>query len=200
MNVLSLINSSLEIGYCSTTLSNHCIIRFIIFVSRFHPELWNGFYQLSTFNTPNQWLNVQSYCSAGKIWKTKRGLIVYETLLRLVLISIGYVSPHANSFYSTFPPNQLLDKCNIDIAGSSSECMEATLYKWWNWYCILSIEHTHEFLGITLLSKGRKHILHISNNGKEHGLHSAATCPPHVTGFCRRHPRTRWTKHLRQQS
>ena len=33
-NLLSLINPSLEV-YCSTTFANHCIIRFIRFVSRF---------------------------------------------------------------------------------------------------------------------------------------------------------------------
>jgi hypothetical protein len=34
MNTLSLINPSLEIGYCSTTLSNHDIIRLVRFVSK----------------------------------------------------------------------------------------------------------------------------------------------------------------------
>ena len=33
----SLINPSLEVVYCSTALSNHCIIRFIRFFSRFCP-------------------------------------------------------------------------------------------------------------------------------------------------------------------
>jgi hypothetical protein len=37
MNLLSLINPSLEIDYCSTILSNYCIVRFIRFVSRFYP-------------------------------------------------------------------------------------------------------------------------------------------------------------------
>ena len=37
MNLLSLVNLSLEVVYYSTTLSNHCIIRFIRFISRFHP-------------------------------------------------------------------------------------------------------------------------------------------------------------------
>ena len=36
-SLLNLINSSLEIVYYSTILSNHCIIRFIRFVSRFCP-------------------------------------------------------------------------------------------------------------------------------------------------------------------
>jgi hypothetical protein len=34
MNPLSLINPSLEIDYCSTTLSNHDIIRFVRFISK----------------------------------------------------------------------------------------------------------------------------------------------------------------------
>jgi hypothetical protein len=34
MNTLSLINPSLEIVYCSTTLSNHNIIRLVRFVSK----------------------------------------------------------------------------------------------------------------------------------------------------------------------
>jgi hypothetical protein len=34
MNPLSLINPSLETVYCSTTLSNHDIIRFVRFVSK----------------------------------------------------------------------------------------------------------------------------------------------------------------------
>ena len=71
MNLLSLINMSLEVVYCSTILSNHCIIRFIRFVSRFHSGLWNGFCQLSTFRISNQQSNVQSYCSARKILKKK---------------------------------------------------------------------------------------------------------------------------------
>ena len=36
MNLLSLINSLLEVVYSSTTLSNHYIIKFIRFISRFH--------------------------------------------------------------------------------------------------------------------------------------------------------------------
>jgi len=35
MDLLSLINPSLEIIYCSTILSNYCIIRFIRFLSDF---------------------------------------------------------------------------------------------------------------------------------------------------------------------
>ena len=38
MNLLSLINPSLEIVYYSTTLSNRYIIRFIRFVSQFSPR------------------------------------------------------------------------------------------------------------------------------------------------------------------
>jgi hypothetical protein len=34
MNLLSLINISLEIIYCNMTLSNHGIIRIVIFVSK----------------------------------------------------------------------------------------------------------------------------------------------------------------------
>jgi hypothetical protein len=34
MNPLSLINKSLEIVYCSTTLSNHVIIRLVRFISK----------------------------------------------------------------------------------------------------------------------------------------------------------------------
>jgi hypothetical protein len=34
MNPLSLINTSLEIGYCSKTLSNHDIIKLVRFVSK----------------------------------------------------------------------------------------------------------------------------------------------------------------------
>jgi hypothetical protein len=34
MDPLSLINQSLEIGYCSMTLSNHAIIRLIRFISK----------------------------------------------------------------------------------------------------------------------------------------------------------------------
>jgi len=39
-NLLSLINPSLDVIYCSTILSNHCIIRFIRFVSRFCPRCY----------------------------------------------------------------------------------------------------------------------------------------------------------------
>jgi len=49
-NLLSLINSSLEVVYYITILSNDCIIRFVIFLSRFYLKIWNEIYQLSIFN------------------------------------------------------------------------------------------------------------------------------------------------------
>jgi hypothetical protein len=39
--LLNLINPSLEIGYCSTALSNHYIIRIVRFISKIKVGLWN---------------------------------------------------------------------------------------------------------------------------------------------------------------
>ena len=50
MNLFILINQSLDIVYCSTTLSNHFIIRFTILPWGY---IWNEFCQLSTFNISN---------------------------------------------------------------------------------------------------------------------------------------------------
>jgi len=50
---IKLINLSLEVIYCSTTLSIHGPIRLKRFISQLHPGLWNEFCQLSTFNTSN---------------------------------------------------------------------------------------------------------------------------------------------------
>jgi hypothetical protein len=46
MTNISLINSSLEIIYRSTTLSNHSIIRLIRFVSRFELRIMEWFLSL----------------------------------------------------------------------------------------------------------------------------------------------------------
>ena len=48
MNLLSLINPSLEVVYCSTTLSNHDTIRLKIFVSQLHPN-----YEMSFVSYPH---------------------------------------------------------------------------------------------------------------------------------------------------
>jgi hypothetical protein len=43
MNPLNLINSSLEIGYCNMTLSNHDIINLVRFASKIKVGLCNEF-------------------------------------------------------------------------------------------------------------------------------------------------------------
>jgi len=43
-NLLSQINLSLEVVYCSTILSNHSPIRLKRFISQLHSGLWNEFY------------------------------------------------------------------------------------------------------------------------------------------------------------
>ena len=48
---MSLINSSLEVVYCSNLASNYGLIKFIRFVSRFTGKLCNTFFILSRFNS-----------------------------------------------------------------------------------------------------------------------------------------------------
>ena len=48
MNLLSLINPSLEVVYCSTTLSNHDTIRLKRFISQLHPN-----YEMSFVSYPH---------------------------------------------------------------------------------------------------------------------------------------------------
>jgi hypothetical protein len=52
-NPLRLINSSLEIDYCSMTLSNHGIVRLVRFVSKIKVEVAEWILLLTTFNTSN---------------------------------------------------------------------------------------------------------------------------------------------------
>ena len=49
---MSLINSSLELVYCSNLVSNHVLIRLIRFVSRFTIYLCNAIYFSTIFSTP----------------------------------------------------------------------------------------------------------------------------------------------------
>jgi hypothetical protein len=48
MNPLSLINPSLEISYCSTSLSNYDIIRLVRFISKIKVEWQNGFFFINS--------------------------------------------------------------------------------------------------------------------------------------------------------
>jgi hypothetical protein len=52
-NPLSLINPSLEIGYCSTTLSNPGIIRLVTFISKIKIEVVKWIFYYSIFNISN---------------------------------------------------------------------------------------------------------------------------------------------------
>ena len=66
---LSLINLSSAHVYCSTTLSNHGLIRLKRSVSQISRKLCNQFYNQSIFNTPYMYLNIRcdrnfkSHCS-----------------------------------------------------------------------------------------------------------------------------------------
>ena len=59
MNFLDIINISLAHVYCSTTLSNHRLIRLKRFISQINRKLCNQFYNQSIFNTLCMCLNIR---------------------------------------------------------------------------------------------------------------------------------------------
>ena len=70
LNLMSLINPSLEYVYCSNLVSNNAIIRLIRFVSRFTVNLCNAIYFLTTFSTQCKRFTKNLHCVLG----SKQGL------------------------------------------------------------------------------------------------------------------------------
>ena len=75
-NLMSLINLSLEIVYCSHLESNYDIIRFIRFVSRFTDKLCDVFFILSRFKSPCRYqkkIGILNYATKQRLRQKQRG-------------------------------------------------------------------------------------------------------------------------------
>ena len=84
---MSIINSSLEVVYCSILASNYDLIRFIIFVSRFTGKLCNAFFISSRFNSP---------C---RCWNFFFGILNFATKQEL-----GWSTQYSADSISDWPP------------------------------------------------------------------------------------------------